>query len=234
MQTEFHVIPSKPYFSINMLGDLIKTETGKKVRPYTDRDGYLRYAAYFSGKTKHIARHRAIAEVFVDNPNPIKFNIVNHKNGIRNDNRPENLEWVNAAVNRQCSDACGAWNVRGERHSQAKLTDLQVIEICKLLNKGEVKVQDIAEMYNVTRYNITSIKQGWSWRHIIEEYLDNCPPPRKPKRMKAKFNLVRDRILRGEDKETIINQFTPELQEKVGEFYEMLIQDVDMEYPFKW
>lgn len=47
---------------------------------------------------KHYAVHRIVAEIFCTGRTPEK-NQVNHKNGIRADNRSENLEWVTAQEN---------------------------------------------------------------------------------------------------------------------------------------
>lgn len=50
-----------------------------------------------NGKTKLFLLHRIIANEFIKNTENKKE--VNHKNGIRNDNRIENLEWVSSSEN---------------------------------------------------------------------------------------------------------------------------------------
>ena len=54
--------------------------------------GYLKVSLYKNGKSKGIKIHRLVALAFI--PNPDNKHFVDHINGIRNDNRVENLRWV--------------------------------------------------------------------------------------------------------------------------------------------
>lgn len=54
---------------------------------------------------KRHSQHRLIAEYFI--PNPENKLYVNHKNGIKDDNRIENLEWVTAKENHNHAVATG-------------------------------------------------------------------------------------------------------------------------------
>ena len=48
---------------------------------------------------KSIKVHRMVAELFIPNPNNLPH--INHKNGLRNDNRVENLEWITPGDNQR-------------------------------------------------------------------------------------------------------------------------------------
>lgn len=50
-----------------------------------------------NGKLKYERVHRLVALAFIDNPN--NYPVVNHLNGIKDDNRAENLEWTTVQGN---------------------------------------------------------------------------------------------------------------------------------------
>tara|TARA_R100001086_G_scaffold249961_1_gene192067 strand:- start:2241 stop:2630 length:390 start_codon:yes stop_codon:yes gene_type:complete len=54
--------------------------------------------------------------------------------------------------------------VKGEDHYKAKVTNDQVVEICKKLDKG-VKQKYIAEEYGITQASVSEIHRGhkWNW-----------------------------------------------------------------------
>jgi hypothetical protein len=61
------------------------------------RDGYIRVQFYKDHKPKMFNVHRVVAEIFV--PNPYNKPFVNHKDGNKQNNHFENLEWVTQKEN---------------------------------------------------------------------------------------------------------------------------------------
>jgi hypothetical protein len=102
------------------------------------------------GSTKHMSIHRLVASAWV--PNPKQHPQVNHKNGIKNDNRPRNLEWCTGSENVQ-----HAYDVllrsqhgpRGATHPLAKLTTSDVLAIRAL--EGISAPQAVADQFGVSR-----------------------------------------------------------------------------------
>ena len=64
----------------------------KEIKPHKNTDGYMQVHLCKNGKTKTFLVHRLLATAFI--PNPENKPCIDHLNGIRDDNRLENLRWV--------------------------------------------------------------------------------------------------------------------------------------------
>lgn len=95
---------------------------------------------------KSMKVHRMIAETFIPNPKGLPH--INHINGIRNDNRVENLEWVSPSSNQKHAYRTGL------RKTKLTLEDVKNIRV--RIKNGE-KQSVLAEEYNIGRSHISNI-----------------------------------------------------------------------------
>lgn len=85
------------YYSVSSDGQLFSKRTNKILRPATDKHGYLYYVLCVEGKRVTIKGHRLVAMTFIENPSNKPS--IDHINGVKTDNRVENLRWVTSKEN---------------------------------------------------------------------------------------------------------------------------------------
>ena len=134
---------------------------------WEDKDGYLRVNLKVKGKVYQRLVHRLVGENFISNPYNKKQ--INHKNGIRNDNRVENLEWVTALENQRHK-----FNVLG--YFPSKECIQKMIEGAKrYANNPEEKKKRAKKMRETFSKKIIDITTGiiYNSQHEASEKL-NC------------------------------------------------------------
>lgn len=83
------------------------------------KNGYLQVKICFNGLHYHRIVHRLVAEAFIINPLGKKE--VNHKNGIKTDNRIENLEWVTSSENQIHAFKTGLQKAKSSSESSSSI-----------------------------------------------------------------------------------------------------------------
>lgn len=130
------------------------------IKPLLQKNGYYAVDLCKDSKVKKYTLHRLIALAFIENKENKPQ--VNHINGIKTDNRVENLEWNTRSENQLHSIRIGLRTTVGEKNSQAKLNKEQVLEIFH----SKEMYKFIALKYNISISAISDIKRGYSWTHI--------------------------------------------------------------------
>lgn len=139
---------------------------GRILEPYKAGRGYLQVTLCRDEERKRVYVHRLVAFAFLG-PAPSPDHEINHKNGNKQDNRVENLEWVTAAYNtRHAIRALGVEHAVGEKAGAAKITEQDVKEIRKLYKTGEHTQAELGEMFGITQSAIHLIICRKNWKHV--------------------------------------------------------------------
>lgn len=144
-------------YEVSDLGRIKNVKRGKILIPQNAR-GYRRVDLCKNGVRKLIQVHKMVCAAFIG-PCPENQEI-NHKNGVRDDNRLENLEYLtrqnNALHARRVLHRCC-----GEKHPRARLSNEAILEIINLYASG-LNQSQIARTYSVTPRHICQIVNGKS------------------------------------------------------------------------
>ena len=173
-----------PQYGANKNGDICsfnfgKTGKTKKMKLYTDKDGYKYVILKNQGKRHKRFVHRIVLSCFVEN----EFNKpqVNHINGIRSDNRLENLEWVTAKENcihswkngRKMSKKAienSRINFSGEKNPKSKINYEIVTEIREDRKNG-LLLKEISPKYglSVAQCSAICLNKFWNNPELLEQ-----------------------------------------------------------------
>lgn len=165
---EVRDIPGFPRYRACSVGAIISTNTKyessrKGLKQYLSKTGYLQISVVVGHEKKRtVSVHNLIALAFIG-PRPDGMQI-NHKDGNKTNNRPENLEYVTPRQNIDHSKIMGL-SPRGERSGRAKLTAEKVVEVRRLVSSG-MSCRRVAKMMGVCPNAIGKVIKGESWTHI--------------------------------------------------------------------
>jgi hypothetical protein len=119
--------------------------------------GYTSFCVSIENKVKRLITHREVAKLFI--PNPENKPCINHKNGIRNDNRVENLEWCSYSENNLHSFRI-LGNISPMKGKHGKFHHSSKKIICATLNQIFESVADAAIALDCDASTIIKICKG--------------------------------------------------------------------------
>lgn len=154
-------------YRIGTKGTIFSVHSNRALKQKAHTHGYLLGSVGERGKWLYV--HRLVAKAFL--PNPQGLREVNHINGIKTDNRVENLEWVSHRDNVRHSYKTGL-SKRGAKHVQSKGVAQYAIDGTFIKNHGSTN--EAAKAVGGLPGNIghccrerQPTAYGYKWRHTV-------------------------------------------------------------------
>lgn len=140
----------------------IFNSSGKQLKPGLNSRGYLTVSLYDGSKPKKAKSflvHRLVMEAFVG-----KSELqVNHKNGNKQDNVLENLEYCTSLENNHHAINVLKKDQQGVNNSRARLK----IEDVREIKTAKKSVRELAEKFGFCEKHIADIRRGKYWKGIV-------------------------------------------------------------------
>lgn len=150
------------YYQVSNYGNIFGKSRNKVLKPFSNINGYSRVE--LCGKRYVV--HRIVAQHFI--PNPVNKPQINHKNGIKTDNRVENLEWCTAKENMQHASKSG---LQENKPKKIVMLDLNNILIKKFdsIAQGSSYSKSSRTFISACCKGICNPAGGYIWKYDTEE-----------------------------------------------------------------
>lgn len=168
---EVKTIPGFPNYAISKDGKVWSkprrrsSKRGIWIKSRQTNCGYIHCGLYQDNQVHWVLIHRLVLETYVGScPDGME---TRHLNGVRTDNRLDNLCWGIKKENMKDIVHHGT-RVRhfGEKNGQTKLTEQDVRMIIYMYRTGLFTMQEIASNYEIGLATVSNIINKKSWQHI--------------------------------------------------------------------
>lgn len=123
--------PTHKHLYLSQNGDVYSTKTNKYLATVLHKNGYFVFCTKLGGRSSKavlLRVHRLVAETYLPNMENKPF--VNHKDGNKQNNKVNNLEWVTAKENSIHAVTNLLWKpLKRDNNPCAKLTEAQITKI---------------------------------------------------------------------------------------------------------
>ena len=146
-------------YQVSNLGRVKSLRRDKILAPKKNWDGYLRIQLWRNNKNVFVSIHRLVAQAFIDNLENKPF--INHKDGDKQNNYVENLEWCTQKENIYHAQKMGLSKTNGCKK-------VLCVELNKIFNSASEASRWLGFTGNVVHKAARKCKKsgGYTWRYI--------------------------------------------------------------------
>jgi hypothetical protein len=129
--------------------------------------GYLVVPFQWAGTLHHVMAHRVVY-MHTSRTLLAPEREINHRNGVKTDNRPMNLQPCTPSENirHAVRDLGRRLGARGARHHCAKLTWESVQEIRQAVEAGSATQVELCRRFGVSPAAMSQVVHGRTWKHV--------------------------------------------------------------------
>jgi hypothetical protein len=144
------------YYEVAAHGAVRRVGSASSLKPYICKGGYEHVGLCVGNVVKKLPVHRCVLLAFVGSPPPGHEGC--HNNGVRRDNRRENLRWATRAENHADKALHGTQQV-GVRNPNSKFEE-EVVAAIRVLLGAKFETAAIARVTGVSRRTVYDIATG--------------------------------------------------------------------------
>lgn len=134
---------------------------GQLLKQVLNKKGYPEVRFYKDRSHTRLV-HKIVASAFMIKPKHCTQ--INHKNGVKTDNRLENLEWVTQSKNQLHAYKLGLQPSRaGENNNNTTLKNEEVTNLKEFYNSGKT-IKEISKITGISIQIIRNIMYGRTWK----------------------------------------------------------------------
>lgn len=172
-----YLIPNiRQTYGVTIKGVVVSKRKGNWYPLKTSRgssgEGYLQVSVVdISGKRKNVCIHVLMCSAF-HGSKPFDGATVSHKDGNKDNNIPENLEWSTYSDNLLMKRFHGTHDC-GSSNSRSSLTKEELFVVRWLLDNTKMSQYEIAAIVKVNRLTITKIANGYRYNAITVSVVED-------------------------------------------------------------
>ena len=154
----YHGEDYSTFLEVSNLGNIRRRGREKHLKPFMKENGYLMICTTLGSRKnkKHFSIHRAVAESFIPNDNPLLKVEVNHIDGVKTHNEATNLEWCDKSYNMKHAIQNGLASIPCKRYTALTASEKETVRMICVPGDKNYGITALARKFGVSRTAISN------------------------------------------------------------------------------